>query len=721
MQIWLRRAAVVTTAGAVAGIVAVTLAISYATLVFRGDLEPLAPTGVGLALFGSLAIGLVSASTSGFAANIAGPQGPTAVIIGIAAATIATTATADTVLDTIIAFIIVAALTTGISLYCLGRFGVGGLVRFLPFPVIGGYLGGAGVLVIRSMIEVVLRGNGLGGALDGDTVALWAPSLVFGLVLAVVFRRGFAPHVVTPLLIVGSIVIFHIVLAVAGISRAEAAERGWTLGPFPDGSLWPADAALSLGRADWSIIGGQAASIAAILVVSTVSVLLQITGMETELNVEVDVDAELRSVGLSNVAAGFGGGFPGYMYLSDSTIVSRMTTPIRPVAFVSVGVVVLAMVAGADFVALVPIVVSAGVLFFIGLLFSLEWIWDARKRLSRPDHLLVLAIVASIAILGFLTGLAVGVVVAIVLFVVRYSRTDVIRHQMDIRQRRSNVARSHDQGAWLSEHGGEVVIYALQGFVFFGTADRILEAIRARLAQDEPLTEVFLDFRRVTGADSSVAVTFAKIARLGEAEGFTVNFTSMTDRVRTQLGEHLGLADTLGIVNWSDLDRGLEAAERRILDRLPAAIEDGSSVPASLAQVLGPDSALSRHLQEAPRIELVDGQLLLTQGEPSSGLYFLEQGRLVVHGDAATGGADVRQRLLEAGAMVGEMGWYLESPNTRTVSADGPCRIVHLDPDELQELVVDHPEVHSDLQLFVVRTLAERLGHANDVIQHLLR
>lgn len=480
-------------------------------------------------------------------------------------------------------------------------------------------------------------------------------------------------------------------------------------------------ALLSLGRADWGVVGGQVASIVAILVVSTVSVLLQITGMETELQVDVDIDAELRSVGMSNVAAGLGVGMPGLMYLSDSTIVARMTKPVRSVAFVSVGVVLLAMVVGADLVALVPVQVSAGILFFIGLLFSIEWIWDARKRLSKPDHALVLAIIASIAILGFLPGLVIGVVVAIVLFVVRYSRTDVIRHQMDIRQRRSNVARNHDEGAWLAEHGREVVIYALQGFVFFGTADRILEAIRHRLNEEEPLLEVFLDFRRVTGADSSVAVTFAKIARLGEAKGFTVNFTGMTERVQAQVGQNLGMPGMLGIVAWSDLDRGLEAAERRLLERLPVEGSCDSSLSASLAQVLGPDSPLAGYLRDAVAIELADGAALLIQGAPTSGLYFVTEGRVVVHGDATAGGQHVRQRLLETGAMVGEMGWYLETPNTRTVSAEGPCRILHLDPERLRRLPEEHPEVHNDLQLFVVRTLAERLGHANDVVQHLLR
>ena len=724
-----REGIAIVVAGVIAGTIAVSIAISYGTLVFRGDLEPWAPTGVGLALFGGLAIGLVTAFTSRFAANIAGPQGTPAVVIGLAAASLTATASPDALVDTVITFIIIAAAATGIFLFALGYFGVGGLIRFLPFPVIGGYLGGSGVLVVQSTVDVALRGRGFDAAFDADIAAVWVPAIVLATALVLVFRQDWAPQIAMPGLIIGGCILFHIARVIGGVGQDEALDRGWLLGPFPDGSLWPTDAALSVVDADWGALLGQATSIGAILLVSSVSVLLHTAGLENELETDVDVNAELQSVGMANMAAAFGGGMPGFMYLADSMMVARMVRPVRQVALVAVAVVAAAMVVGARLVSVVPVALSAGILGFIGASFAIEWAFDARKLFSRIDHLLTLMIMASIAVLGFLPGLGIGIVVAMALFVIRYSRIDVIRHRFDGTQRRSNVARTHGETVALDEVGDELVIFELEGFVFFGTADRILGAVRERVTQDAAVTDVLLDFRRVSGVDSSAVLSLTKIARLAKTHEFRLHFTGVSSAITDQLGERLGIDQSLEVTTSVDLDRGLQVAEANALQRHdardgePGANGSEPDALAQLADVLGPDTALEQFLRARSPLDVADGTRLLQQGQPSPGLYVISSGHVAVHaaeGDADDDGDAGRRRLLGAGSVVGEMSWYLEGPCTRTVSTDGPCQVLHLDAQTLRDLPRDHPQVSDELQLFIVRTLAERLNHANDVVKHLL-
>ena len=41
-----------------------------------------------------------------------------------------------------------AAFTAGVVFYGLGAFRLGGLMRFIPYPVIGGFLAGSGLLIL---------------------------------------------------------------------------------------------------------------------------------------------------------------------------------------------------------------------------------------------------------------------------------------------------------------------------------------------------------------------------------------------------------------------------------------------------------------------------------------------------------------------------------------------------------------------------------------------
>ncbi|HRO23393.1 MAG TPA: cyclic nucleotide-binding protein, partial [Promineifilum sp.] len=99
----------------------------------------------------------------------------------------------------------------------------------------------------------------------------------------------------------------------------------------------------------------------------------------------------------------------------------------------------------------------------------------ARKRLPLPDYLVILLILIIIAAVGFLEGVLVGIIVTVVMFVVNYSRTSVVKHELNGTTFRSRVTRNLDDRAVLDALGDQAYILQLQGFVFFGTANGLLE------------------------------------------------------------------------------------------------------------------------------------------------------------------------------------------------------------------------------------------------------
>ncbi len=112
--------------------------------------------------------------------------------------------------------------------------------------------------------------------------------------------------------------------------------------------------------------------------------------------------------------------------------------------------------------------------------------------------------------MGILQGVAIGLAISVVLFVTEYSRTGVIRHVLTGVTCRSNVVRRPEHVRNLDENGERILVLKLQGFLFFGTAHRLLKRVRNHVlfAEGPPLKFLVLDVGPVTDADSSSLNTF---------------------------------------------------------------------------------------------------------------------------------------------------------------------------------------------------------------------
>ena len=174
--------------------------------------------------------------------------------------------------------------------------------------------------------------------------------------------------------------------------------------------------------------------------------------------------------------------------------------------------------------------ILASVIFYIGLALLFEWTYQAWFKFPRVDFAIIMVILAVIAVRGFVEGVTVGLVTAIVLFVINYSRTSVIKHALSGVDFRSRVNRSPDQRAVLDAQGQQLYILELQGFIFFGTANGLYEQVKKRVL-DQTLPQVrfvMLDFSRVTGLDSTGLLTSIRLWSLTKDQSMTLIFTGLT-------------------------------------------------------------------------------------------------------------------------------------------------------------------------------------------------
>lgn len=266
--------------GVIVGITETIFAISLVSLVFSGQPASDFRYGIGMALVTASVMLIVTALLSSVPAVMGSTQDSSSVILAVIAGGLASTlatAGAQARLLTVLVAIGCTTLFTGIFFVVLGLFKLGGLVRFIPYPVIGGFLAGTGWLLAQGSFGVMttfpLTVGNARELLRPDQLLLWIPAVLVALALLLGPRR-IRHSMAMPAILLGTIVLFYLALLVTGMSIQDATRRGLLLGSTS------ADAALcrfvvqNLLAANWSAILMQSGKIAVTLMLCIVSLLL---------------------------------------------------------------------------------------------------------------------------------------------------------------------------------------------------------------------------------------------------------------------------------------------------------------------------------------------------------------------------------------------------------------------------------------------------------------
>jgi len=719
------------TAGLIVGITDVSMEISLAALIFSGVLSPYVAHGIGFILFGAFAILLIGALTSSIPGAMTIPQDTPAAILALIAAGVASsmpaTATLDETFITAVAAIIATTLLTGLIFLFFGRFKLSGFARFIPYPVVGGFLAGTGWLLAKGAFSVMTDTNftldNFSLLFQTEILLHWLPGLIFALALLMILRRS-SHFLVIPGMLALGIGLFYIALAVTGVSISQAAELGWLLGPFEQEALFQPLTFASLAQVNWPAIATQLDKIGAVIVLSLISLLLNTSALEVAVKEDIDMNRELQSAGLANLIAGLFGSPVGYPALSLTVLAHRLNAKTRLAGVIAALFCGVVLVFGASLLTYFPKPILGGILLFMGLSFLVEWVIDARTRLPRIDYLLVLMILIAIASIGFLEGIAIGVLAAVVMFVVSYSQINAVKHSLSGETYRSKVERPLVHRQTLQERGGEIFILQMQGFIFFGTAQKLLDRIKERLQNPEcqRLHYVILDFRQVVLLDSSAVFSITRMKQLAESQKIHMVWTNLSPAI-VHLMEKGGLVDETddSFLIFPTLDHGLEWCENQILARqgitdLTGVIE---KIERQLKRAIPDLKDVERLTKYLERKEVEENEYLMHQGDQPDEMYFIEAGLLSAQLELPDGNI-LRLRSMRGGTTVGEMGMYLGNTRTASVVAERGSIVYRLTKDVLKKMEREDPEVAALLHQWIASLLAERLADNNRTIEALL-
>jgi SulP family sulfate permease len=712
------------TAGALAATLTIILQLSLAALIFSGPLATEVARGVGLALWGGCTLNLIVALRSSQPGIIACPQDAPAAVLALATGSVAaqTIAAAPEVrFATAMAILSITTLVTSALFWTLGWFRLGSLIRILPYPVLGGFLAGTGWLLLTGGVRVIV-GTPLGLAwLQPAAFIHWLLGLLFGVVLLVALRR-FRHVLVLPGLILTATALFYVCLWLAHVPFAVAESSGWLLGPFPAGALWQPLTPTTIASIDWLAVLSQSDKIATAAVIAILGLLLNSSGLELVLRQDLDLDRELRVAGIANLAGGLGGSPPGYHYLGMTTMVHRIGGATRLTGLIAAIGCVLALAFGTAVLGGIPRVVLGGMLIYLGLAFLVEWLYDAWFRLPRRDYVLIVLILVTIATIGLLPGIMLGLIVAVVLFIVSYSRISAVRHTLTGASLQSRMHRAPEQQALLRANGEQTIVLQLQGYLFFATANDLVARVHRRInAPGLPsLRFVLLDFRQVIGADSTATQSLMRLQQLAQAQSVHLVIASLNAAIREQLAR-AGFPEPGAAVELvPDLDRGLEWCERAVLRRLHADevrdVELGNQLRA-LAPVASQVDAILTYFE---RRTVAPGSVLMHKGELANELYFIESGQITAQ-LVGTNGEALRLESMRGGRIVGELGFYRGGPRTADVVVDEPSVVYRLTRDDLRRMEYADAEAAALLHAIVARLLADRVVHLMTTVEALQR
>nr|WP_204396497.1 SulP family inorganic anion transporter [Agromyces aurantiacus] len=508
-------------AGITVGIVALPLALAFGV-----------SSGAGAAsgLVTAIVAGLVAAVFGGSNVQVSGPTGAMVVVLAPIIATHGAGALAA------------VGLLAGVMVLAAGALRLGRAVAFIPWPVIEGFTLGIAVIIFLQQVPSAVGvpatagENAVVGAVDAVLRASWpeaAASLVVVAAVAAIMLVAPRIHRLVP----GSIVAIVVVTAITSLAALPVA----TIGELPSGL--PAPVLPAVDPAALVSLLLPAATVAALAAIeSLLSARVAATMADTG---PYDADRELVGQGLASIASALFGGMPATGAIARTAVNVRTGGRTRLAAILHAVLLAGIVLAGASVVAHIPLAALAGVL----MVTATRMISPATMRSvlgsTRADAAVFVATAIITVSVDLITAVLVGIAVAAFLALRAVARS-------------SGVHREELPGA--AEAGDDrIALFRLEGALFFGAAERMLE----RVAALRDVDVVIIRMSQLQLLDATGAQVVTELIHALERRGVTV-------LVKGIQGRHLELARRVGVIDSL-------RHRNHLFDELPAAVEHARS------------------------------------------------------------------------------------------------------------------------------------------------
>ena len=706
--------------GLAAMLVAFPAAIAFGVTVYGAIAPSYAAYGALAGIVGVVVMGLVASWLGGTERLISAPCAPAAAVLSAFAIQMVQRGDSP---DLIVLMLVVIGMLAGLMQAGLGLIGLGGLIKYIPYPVVSGYLTGVGLIIIGSQIPRLLGAP--------DTLGWWEVlrdpatwdwrALLIGMTTALVATGAQRVTKKVPGIILG---ILAGLLAYGLFALFDPTLRLLPGNSLVIGSLAIAgDGFLSLLVTRWSGIShlgfgliagmlGVALTLAALLSIDTLKtcvVLDQLTRSRHEPN------RELVGQGIANMVSNALGGLSGAGQMG-ATLVGLNSGSESRMAGVMAGVFALAAaLLFSAFFAWIPVSTLAGILVVIGFrMIDRAPLQFLRARATVLDFGVVATVVAVALTSSLIAASAAGVALAMVLFVRAQIGSTAVRHKMLLRQSPSSWHRPEPELAILEARGDEAVIFELQGSLFFGNTYQLYTDLEKEISTR---SYVIIDLRRVQSIDVTAAHLFNLIRDAIRERGAKLVLSGIQEnhpRGRN-LHEFLGLnglwhARSTTVRQFPDLDAAIAWVEDRLLGEAEYSVDGEAPMLLQDMEIFARRKVETlQDLEACMDIRTYQaGDIIYAHGQPGDELYWVRRGSVRLMAQLPLG---KRKSVASFGRgdFFGSLAFMDGQPRPNDAVAVTTTELYVLTRAKFNEVTAMHKQLAADLAYAMARTLALRL------------
>jgi SulP family sulfate permease len=709
--------------GLAAMLVALPSAIAFGVTIFSPLGGTYAAQGAIAGILGVTALGLVAGAFGGTNRLISAPCAPAAAVLSALA--IQWTQNGITA-ESAVLMLSLMALICGLVQVGFGAVGLGRLIKYVPYPVVSGYLSGVGLIIIISQVPKFLgmpKQVAFWEGLASPSLWQWQGVAVGAVTVAVMVTAPMLTKAV-PAAILGlaSGVIAYFGLALADPALLTFPGNALVVGPLGGAGISFGDAIAgrwkAIGNLDYAELGGLLVPAATLAVLLSIDTLKTCVVLDALTRSRHNSNRELIGQGLGNLAAAFIGGVPGAGQMGATLVNMSSGAQTRLSGLIEGALALVAFLILGTFIAWVPIPALAGILIVIGFrMFDRASLHLLKSRATILDFAVIVTVVAVALTVSLIAASGAGIALAVVLFIREQIRGSIVRSKAYGNQMFSKRVRLPDEMAILEKRGDHTAIFELQGSLFFGTTDQLYTTLEPEL---KTRTYIILDLRRVQSVDLTAVHMLEQIEGMLAERGAFLIFSHLPENVPSgqdmrQYFDQVGLVKSEShIQTFSELDDALEWVEERLIEE--EHLERMLEKPLELREI---DVFLGRKESTLAALEsCMDkrsykvGEKIFAQGDAGDEMFLIRRGavRIVLplsqkqsHHLATFGRGD----------FFGEMAFLDPAPRSADALAFTDADLFVLSRTRFDTLAEEHKKLAIGLVLSVARVLSIRLRYAN--------
>ncbi len=709
-------------------LVALPSAIAFGVTIFAPLGRTYAAQGALAGILGVTALGLIAGAFGGTNRLITAPCAPAAAVMSAFALQLTQSGSRA---ELVVLVLSLMGLLCGLLQVSFGLLGLGRLIKYMPFPVVSGYLSGVGIIIIVSQVPKLLgvpSGTHFWASLATPSRWQWQGVVVGGVTITVM---ALAPRVTravpAAILALAAGVATYFGLSLADPALLKLPGNALVIGRL-GGSGGASFGDAILGR--WHGIGDLSfASLGHLLVpAATLAVLLSIDTLKTCVVLDAltrsrhKSNRELIAQGLGNVASVLIGGVPGAGQMGATLVNMSSGAHTRLSGLIEGGLALLAFMLLGSFIAWIPIAALAGILIVIGFrMFDRDSLHLLKSRATMLDFAVIVAVVVAALSISLIAASGVGIALAIVLFIREQIGSSIVRRKAFGNQLFSKRVRLPDEMAILEKRGDSTAIFELQGSLFFGNANQLYSTLESEL---KTRSHIILDMRRVHSVDLTAVHMLEQIqGALAERKALLI-FSHLPENAPSgqdmrKYFEALGLVHPESMVRtFNELDEALEWVEEHLikqenLDRVQEDLLDLREIDIFSGRQATTIAALEQCMEQR---SFKAGEKIFALGDPGDEIFLIRRGTVRIMLPISTTQA---HHLATFGRkdFFGEMAFLDPAPRSADAIADTNIDLFVLSRHRFDTLAEEHRKLGIDLVTSIARVLAVRLRYANSELR----